>query len=206
MNILLEYEEIILSKIDKIKGVDFSERYVEGAIRYNDELIHYETIRKRQFAKVIQEYKKACNCNELNNVLDYGSGKGYILYLLSKTGLFEKIMGIEILPELCDICNCNINRIGLQQITVVNSDARTFSDIDNYNVFFMFNPFPEKAMKEVICRIDESLKRNFRRIVIIYVNNVHEDLIINIINTIEKKSELINLPRYGCSSAIYANF
>jgi protein-L-isoaspartate O-methyltransferase len=125
---------------------------------------------------------------------------------LSQSKIFEKIAGVEILPELCNICNENMRKIGLQKVTVLQADARIFSDIDSYEVFFMFNPFPEKAMLEVIHRIDESLKKNHRKIAIIYVNNVHEDLIIQEIGSIKKKSELLNLPRYGCSSAIYTNF
>lgn len=205
-NILLEYEEVLISKIEKYKGIDFSERYVEGAIRYKDELIHYETIRRRQFKKVLKAFWKECKEHNLGNVLDYGSGKGYILYLLAESGLFKTVTGIEILPELCEICYGNMGKLNCSDVDIINVDARTYTQIDYYDVFFMFNPFPKSAMQEVVKRIDESLERKPRKLCIIYVNNVHDDMILNRINSIKKKSEINNMPRCGCKSAIYINF
>ena len=202
-NILLEYEEIILSKIEKKRGLDFSERYVDGAIRYKDTIIHYETIRKRQFRKIMNEYNKF-NYNQNNKkIIDYGSGKGYMLFLLAQMGGFDAIAGIEILPELCEICRNNMNVVGYPETSIINGDARIYTEIDDYNVIFMFNPFPREAMYDIVKRIDESLKRDQREMCIIYVNNIHDDLILNRICNMEKKCELHNLPRYGCTSAIY---
>lgn len=204
-NILLEYEEIILSKIEKKKGIDFSGRYVDGAIRYNDELIHYETIKKRQFRKIMNEYNKINYNKDRKKIIDYGSGKGYMLFLFAQMEGFDAITGIEILPELCEICRNNMKAVGYPEISVINEDARIYTEIDDYNVIFMFNPFPREAMYDVVKRIDESLQRNQREICIIYVNNIHDDLIINGICNMEKKCELYDLPRYGCTSAIYKN-
>ncbi len=205
-NILLEYEEIILAKIEKVKGIDFSKRYVDGAIKHNDEIIHYESIRKRQFKRVFQVFCKETKNQELKSVLDYGSGKGYILYLLSETGYFHNVDGLEILPELCKICRTNLNKLGLETVKIINEDARDYSGIDDYDVYFMFNPFPEPAMKKVVAQIDESLHRKPRKISIIYVNNVHDKLLIESIENLVQREIIENLPRYGCSSAIYTNY
>ena len=205
INILLEYEEIILSKIEKKQGIDFSGRYVDGAIRYKDALIHYETIRKRQFNKIMSEYYKVNSNQNKKRIIDYGSGKGYMLFLLAQTGKFDEISGIEILPELCEICRENMKHVGYPEISIINDDARIYTEIDNYNVIFMFNPFPRVAMYDVVNRIDESLKRNPREMCIIYVNNIYDDLVIKKICGMKKKCEINNLPRYGCTSAIYIN-
>ena len=60
-------------------------------------------------------------------------------------------------------------------------------------------------MYDVVNRIDESLKRNPREMCIIYVNNIYDDLVIEKICGMKKKCEINNLPRYGCTSAIYIN-
>lgn len=45
----------------------------------------------------------------------------------------------------------------------------------------------------------------YRQMCIIYVNNIYDDLVIEKICGMKKKCEINNLPRYGCTSAIYIN-
>ena len=204
MNYLLECEENWKAKREEKKDIDYSKRYVDGAIRYNDEIIHYETIRERQFKKIYKKFVNISDWCQGHSVIDYGCGKGYMLYLLHKYGLFDKITGIEILPELCSVAERNIKQHDVMA-DVVCADARKYEQIDMFDVIFMFNPFPEKAMELVANRICESLQRSPRRIYIIYVNDVCNDVLLERVPNLHHLDTINNLPRFGCKSSIYSN-
>jgi hypothetical protein len=54
-----------------------------------------------------------------------------------------------------------------------------FSDIDQIDIFFFFNPFGRPILIEVIKQIKESNSRNHRNIFIIYVNPLFVDCFIH---------------------------
>jgi hypothetical protein len=88
-------------------------------------------------------------------------------------------------------------------IQIVCDDARSYCNIDMINCIFMFNPFPFEAMHEVVKQIVSSLKRKERNLCIVYINNVHDKYLMDNIGRLTKSTELDNLPRYGCRSAVY---
>lgn len=204
LNCILECEEEWCSIKDKKKDIDFAKRYVDGAIRYDDEIIHYETIRKRQFKKVYNRFVKVSGWKSGHNILDYGCGKGYMLYLLNRYGNFASITGLEILPELCSIARLNIIKLDVKA-DIIEADAREYDKIDQIDIFFLFNPFPEDAMKKVVKRISCSLERNMRKIYLIYINDVCNDIIIEKIPGIRIVEKISNMPRFGCYCSIYTN-
>lgn len=53
---------------------------------------------------------------------------------------------------------------------VYNEDASSFSDIDEYDYFYLYNPFRGKIMVDFINELLESQKRNKRTITVIYSN------------------------------------
>lgn len=58
------------------------------------------------------------------NVLEIGSGCGYVLSLLSEiVGEKGKVFGIEIIPELKSIAEANISKLGYKNILVFNGDG-----------------------------------------------------------------------------------
>lgn len=204
-NVFLEIEENILASVfDKILKVDFSKRYVLGAMRYNDTIIHYETIKKRQFRYIIKHVNKNIDFKD-KNIIDLGSGKGYLVYLLNKTNKFNKVAGIELLSELHEIAINNMKRLNIyDKVELVNGDVRNFTGIDNFNYLLMFNPFPKEAMKEVVKQIKLSLDRKPRKICIIYINAVQDKMLYSI-PEIEKVKILNNMPCMGCKTIIYKN-
>lgn len=204
MNYLLECEENCKAKREEKNDIDFSRRYVDGAIRYNDEIIHYETIRERQFKKIYKMFVEISGWRQGHSVIDYGCGKGYMLYLLNKYGLFDKITGIELLPELCSVAENNIKKHDVMA-DIVCADAREYEQIDMFDVLFMFNPFPEKAMELVANRICESLQRSPRHIYIIYVNAVCNEILLERVPDLHNLGTINNMPRIGCKSSIYSN-
>jgi hypothetical protein len=71
-----------------------------------------------------------------------------------------------------------MQKLNVLNAKIYNCDAALFNDIDRYNYFYFFNPFPVIVMKEVINNIKKSLIRIPRNITIIYFNpTCHEEII-----------------------------
>ncbi|MEJ2691329.1 MAG: class I SAM-dependent methyltransferase, partial [Deltaproteobacteria bacterium] len=110
-------------------------------------------------------------------IVDIGSGKGRVLLLSALRG-FKKVVGIEFSSEFCKVARENVaimeNYLGKKlNITIIESDAAFYDIEDDQNIFFLFNPFDDVVLNTVAKNIIISLKRNDRKIGIIYYNPLH---------------------------------
>ena len=91
--------------------------------------------------------------------LDIGCGKGYVLALVGKSGLFERVDGIEISARLCEIARRNLSRLGCRA-EVRQVAAEDFGDYDRYTHFYMFNP----CVPQAVARIESALVASMCRV------------------------------------------
>lgn len=110
---------------------------------------------------------------------DFGCGKGAILILAAKCGI-KKLGGVEFDEELYQIACNNERKACLENFQILNDNAVNVKlELDEYNYFYMYNPFVGTTFKKVIENICESYKRRKRKIILIYVNPVCHNEIIN---------------------------
>lgn len=112
--------------------------------------------------------------------VDYGCGKGLVLLLASHYSL-KRIVGVEFAPELVAIARENVRRYAAPgrkrfDIEVVQTDATQFEPPDGPLVCYFYNPFGEPVMRRVVERIEASLRRHPREIIVVYLNPRHETL------------------------------
>jgi hypothetical protein len=110
--------------------------------------------------------------------IDLGSGKGRTL-LMASDYPFRRIIGLELLPELNKIARQNIARYRSDQqkcfaIESHAGDARKFAFPAEPTVLYLFNPFPEPVLREVLSRLESSVRATPRPVYVIYHNLVHE--------------------------------
>lgn len=121
-------------------------------------------------------------CKELNvdsndSIIDFGCGKGDVLRQLQQFN-FGLILGIELSKELASICRKNMQILHYTDIQVVEGDARGFNEeLDGFNMFYFYNPFPEMVFEAVYDNICDSILRKPREATIIYVNPVCRNVI-----------------------------
>lgn len=108
-------------------------------------------------------------------IVDFGCGKGGILITLSKYP-FAKIVGVEIDPELVAIARKNIEILKIRNVTVACCDASEFNQLNDYNYFYFFDPFPAVVMQDVIRNIEDSIAEKPRRVTVIYLNPCSHEL------------------------------
>jgi len=140
------------------------------------------------------------NITPSDAIVDYGCGKGGILISLSKYP-FSKITGVEISPDLVEIAKNNIRKLKMRNVEIECCDAAEFNQLNNYNYFYFFDPFPCNVMQDVIDNIEKSIHDEPRKITIIYLNPICHDLIES--GNILKKTK--ELPHFEHKCFIYSN-
>jgi SAM-dependent methyltransferase len=108
--------------------------------------------------------------------VDLGSGKGRTLLLASEYP-FQRIVGVEILPELHRAAEENIRAYRAStgrggQIEAILTDACEYDFPETPLVVYLFNPLPEAGLRRVIERLEDSLINVPRPVWIVYHNPV----------------------------------
>jgi len=111
-------------------------------------------------------------------IIDFGSGKGGALISFASYP-FKKITGVEIDPGLTVVAKKNLQKLKLPDIDMILGDATEFTDISDYNYFYLANPFPAIIVLKVIENIKLNLMLKPRRVYIIYFNPIHQNEIIH---------------------------
>ena len=109
-------------------------------------------------------------------IVDFGCGKGGVLISLAKYP-FAKVTGVEISLELADIARNNIRVLALRKVGIECCDAAEFKDLDAFNYFYFFDPFPCVVMRDVLKNIEGSIRKVPRKVTIIYLNPFCHDLL-----------------------------
>ena len=159
----------------KLIGVDIARgRYAREAIKMNSQNSGYMETR----AFMVKGLLKNFSITPEDKIFDYGSGKGFALILFSKYP-FGEIGGVELVKELHDAAVKNFSRLKLNHVKSYNEDATKFEKIDQFNYFYVYNPFMKQIFEAVIQQIANSLSRNPRKIIFIYNRPVEKDFLIN---------------------------
>ncbi|WP_422859908.1 class I SAM-dependent methyltransferase [Flagellimonas sp. S174] len=135
--------------------------------------------------------------------IDIGSGKGRVLLVAAEYG-FKKIIGIELSRSLYQISKKNIDTFKQKrnidsQIEVLNINALDYVFKDDEDIIFLYNPFDEQTLKQLVFNIKSSKNRNNREIKIIYANSIHH-------KAIEENLNVFNIERmsiYNVGFTIY---
>ena len=148
-------------------------RGVEGVGTSDAEHIHYGTVPYRTIRAILN----ALRLGSGDIFVDLGCGKGRVLCCASMRKPARSI-GIEYAPSLADSARNNAAalRAGHSAIDVKTMEAQQF-DFTEGNVFYMFHPFGEHTMREVMNRLKDGLERSPRLIRIVYLNPVHADVL-----------------------------
>ena len=104
--------------------------------------------------------------------IDFGSGKGRTILYASNFS-FRRIIGVEFAQELHAVAERNIRtyRSRQQKCFKISSqcmDAVKFSLPEENCVLYFFHPFRKEVMASVLDNIEESYRRNPRKLIVLY--------------------------------------
>ncbi len=154
------------------KGVDMrSDNNMEFSL---EEGLPHQRTSRRTFDHALRHVEST----DQRSFFDLGSGKGHALILASRHP-FRKIGGVELSAKLHAVCRNNLNKYGLGAIELHNANAKALGhELDEYDVFFLFNPFPCPVLAEVARNLIASVRRRDREVTLIYQNpRCHSELL-----------------------------
>ncbi|MEM9077773.1 MAG: class I SAM-dependent methyltransferase [Bacteroidota bacterium] len=135
--------------------------------------------------------------------IDIGSGKGRVLLVAAEYG-FKKVIGLELSQSLYQISKNNMDTFNRKrntdsEIEILNINALDYVFTDDEDIIFLYNPFDEQTLKQLVLNIKASKNRNKREIKIIYANSVHH-------KAIKENLDIFNIERikiYNVGFTIY---
>ena len=125
--------------------------------------------------------------------IDMGSGKGRSLLVASERP-FQRIVGVELMPELHHIAQRNVEvyRSPTQRCSNISLQCMNAAEFDFGTaplVLFMYNPFGKDTVAKVLERLEASLRKTPREAYIAYVHPVF--------NKVVRGSSMFRLIRKG---------
>ncbi len=130
----------------------------------------YQPTVESEFAEIMQQLTTVDF--ETFTFIDLGSGKGRVL-LMAAMYPFAQVVGVEVQPELDAIARRNIERFhepGQQcrEIRSICADAREYEFPAESVVLYLFNPFPDYVLREVLTKLVASVRTTPRRVFVLY--------------------------------------
>lgn len=133
----------------------------------------YKATKARPFRRLL----RTLNLSKTYTFVDFGSGKGRALLVAAEYG-FQKVIGVEISKELCDVARHNAKVMGYEsQIHPVLSDVSTFVIDGDQKVFYLYDPFDVVILRRILEQLASSLKRDPRTVWLLYnAPTYHEEV------------------------------
>ncbi len=128
------------------------------------------------FRKVMKYFMKHYRRGSEISFLDVGAGKGLLLFE-AKTLNLHKIGGVELSDKCFAALEKNRSILQATDIECFHVDAMQLDEeIDDYNTFFLANPFPRPVMQGFLQCLVRSFERRKREIMVIYHYPTCEDV------------------------------
>lgn len=163
---------------------DYRVNTTSGAVRWRDRLLGefhsaYQPTEPAAFHEMIEALAGQPSFRFADfTFVDLGSGKGRTL-LMASDYPFRRIIGVELLPSLHQIAIENLaqytnDRQQCFALESVCADATAFPLPSDPLVLYLFNPFPESGMRQVVAQLAQSLQSNPRPAYVLYHNPLLE--------------------------------
>lgn len=165
----------LLHFYDFFKGTDFS--FIDNSVKGNGREPYYGTP-VASFLRLKRHIERNLDNGRGHSILDIGCGKGFMLYFFSHFS-FGKVSGIEYDKRLSLLARKNLKRLKARNTTdVYKGDARLFRNYNDYDVFYLYNPFDRDTLSDVIKRIMTTLDDDPRPLYLFYCNPRYEEVLL----------------------------
>lgn len=179
--IRLVYSIVADVGFDLRHGTDTAQRKNLDDLSFESEnkanAVHYQASRAAPLARLLSTFE----IPREGTFVDFGSGKGRVLLLAIQSG-FRRVVGVEFSAELCAVARRNLaavkQRLGPPvEVEIAEIDAAKFEILKDQTVFYLYNPFNEVVLKQVMANLRESLSHSARKVWLIYNTPVHREVV-----------------------------
>lgn len=167
------------SQFDKVHRVETSGRIAIADLHIANpnaaQATWYEPVPNSCFRQLLEHLP--VNCSDYV-FIDYGSGKGRVLFLASDHP-FNRVIGIEFSPQLHEIARRNISTYRSRdqrchRLESVCLDAADFELPPEPSVLFFYSPFKAPLMSQILDNVKASLKSHPRELYLLYIGVLPE--------------------------------
>ena len=133
----------------------------------------YGTFAYRPIFKILQRLNLTGN----DVFVDIGCGKGRVVCCAAMFGI-RKSIGVELDETLCRAARENTKQLRTRRssIEIIHAPAQE-CDYRECNKFFLFNPFGEQTLRQVVEAISRSMEDQPRPIELAYVNPAYDHVL-----------------------------
>jgi predicted RNA methylase len=141
---------------------------------------HYEAVPIADFKAMVATIP--ADHIKRSTFVDIGSGMGRAIFLASQYP-FKQVIGVEVSPGLHEVAKENLKTAtGFKQackdVRLVREDARLYSFPPGDLVVFLYNPFDEQALEQVLNAI-KTTRKEHDVVYLLYHTAVYESLFPN---------------------------
>lgn len=113
--------------------------------------------------------------------IDMGSGKGLVVFEAARHP-FAEVIGVEISRRLHETAAGNLERVRRHlclraPVTLLHMNALDHDCAAPRQVVYLYNPFDEVILRELMRALETRLQRGAKDILIAYVNPLHKDML-----------------------------
>jgi SAM-dependent methyltransferase len=163
---------------------DYHVNTTSAAVGWRDRLLGvfhspYQPTEPALFHEMLEALRQQTNLDFRDfTFVDLGSGKGRTL-LMASDYPFRRIIGVELLASLDRVAQENLQRYKSESqncfvVEAVCADATRFPFPDDPLVLYLFNPFPEMGLRQVLANLEQSLRALPRPVYVLYHNPMLE--------------------------------
>ena len=132
--------------------------------------------------RTLREIFRNCSVGPDDVLLEYGSGKGRAAIWSAVHFPLRRVIGIELDEQLDAAAKANLarwnGRLLCKEIVFTCEDATEFEVPDDATIIYLGNPFAGDVFKKVLARIQASLARQPRSLLVLYYHpRMHDALI-----------------------------
>jgi SAM-dependent methyltransferase len=164
---------------------DFRVDTTSATVGWRDRLLGvltspYQPTEPGLFREMMQALAAAMGDKGFSNFtfLDLGCGKGRTLLMACEYS-FQRVVGVELLPDLCRVAEENVRRLSPSKckVEVVCADARSFQFPPEPTVLYLFNPLPQSGLETLMRNLEVSLRQALREFYVLYHNPLLESAV-----------------------------
>lgn len=196
---LSKWEEKAEVLSDKLNNLDFTSVCEPEELGYDPKIVKRSAPSGDKFlVNMLNDF----DITTRDSILDIGCGKGSAIRKMLQFPFYQ-VDGIELSEHIAAIAIQNFKHLEVTRTNIFIEDATKYTDYDNYNFIYLYDPFPTSVMDFVVNSMINSLQRSPRELVIIYNNPVcHESLV----NDGKFRKAGIYPDNWGNTIAIYTNY
>lgn len=140
--------------------------------------VKYQPTKTRTFARAVS--RLPIDAPEKFAFIDFGCGKGRCLLLATRFG-FGRIVGIELSPSLAEVARNNadvFSNKGIRPTIEIQNCPSVDAVLPSQpSVYFFYNPFDERIMRETFELIDKTVSNIKFEAFVVYVNPLHQEIV-----------------------------